>query len=72
MVTITIPNVPDELQRRIEGEARRSGRSVDQEVVVILNKALRVVPPVRLPEPTKPLREVTAQEIVEGIREGRE
>ncbi len=72
MASITIPNLPDELHRRLKTEAERSGRSLDEQVVVILDRALRLVPPVTLPTPIQPLRPITAEEVAAAIREGRE
>jgi hypothetical protein len=55
--------MPEELHRRLAMEAERSGRSVDQQAIAILDRALQVVPPVVLPIPIVPLRPVTEDEI---------
>lgn len=72
MANMTIPNMPDELHRQLQSEAARTGRSLDEQAIILLTKALRHVPPVRLPTPIKPLRPITAEEVVSAIREGRE
>ena len=73
MVSMTITNVPDDLHRRLKSEAERNGRSLDQQALAILDRALNpAVPPVRLPTPIEPLRPVTPDEIAAAIREGRE
>ena len=72
MASITIPNLPEELRRTLEEAAKKEGRSVDEQVVAILDRVLRPVPPVSLPVPIQPLRPITTEEIASGIREGRE
>jgi plasmid stability protein len=72
MASVIIPNMPDDLHRRLATEAARSGRSLDQQVIAVLSGALRSVPPVRLPKPIQPLRPVSAEEVAAAIREGRE
>ena len=72
MATITIANVPDELHRRLQRAAENDGRTLDQEAIIILDRALKPAAPVVLPIPIVPLRPVSAEEVAAGIREGRE
>ena len=72
MASLLLPNIPDDLQQRLQHRAHRSGRSVEQEVVEILDRALPKVPPIELPTPIVPLRPITSEEVVAAIREGRE
>lgn len=72
MASVVISNMPDELHRRLAADAARNGRSLDEQVVVVLSGALRSVPPIRPPKPIQPLRPITAEEIAAAIREGRE
>ena len=75
MATLTLQDVPDELHLRLKAEAERSGRSVDQYALTILERALKPavpVAPARMPTPIVPLRPITEEEISAAIREGRE
>lgn len=72
MASVMITNMPEDLHRRLVQEAKRSGRSIDQQAVELLDRALRPVPPVTLPTPIVPLRPIGEEEIAAAIREGRE
>lgn len=80
MVTLTIKNVPPEIYERIKVQAKNNHRSINGEVISILEKALSI-PPIDVQttlERTKKLREMTAHyvttadEIEKMIDEGRE
>jgi plasmid stability protein len=80
MVTLTIKNVPPEIYERIKVQAKNNHRSINGEVISILEKALSI-PPIDVQttlERTKKLREmtahyvITADEIEKMIDEGRE
>ncbi len=80
MVTLTIKNVPPEIYERIKIQAKNNHRSINGEVISILEKALSI-PPIDVHstlERTKKLREmtahyvITADEIEKMINEGRE
>ena len=80
MVTLTIKNVPPEIYERIKTQAKNNHRSINGEVISILEKALSI-PPIDVQttlERTKKLREmtahyvITADEIEKMIDEGRE
>ena len=64
--------MPDELHSRLTNEAVRNGRSLDEQVIAILDRALNSVHPVELPSPIVPLRSITSEELAAAIREGRE
>ncbi len=80
MVTLTIKNVPPEIYERIKIQARNNHRSINGEVISILEKALSI-PPIDVQatlERTSKIREltahyvITADEIEKMINEGRE
>ena len=72
MAALVLKNVPDHLHKQLKKEAERNRRSMAQEAIVILERSLRTIPPVRLPErPVKPLKRITSEMILRGIREGR-
>lgn len=80
MVTLTIKNVPPEIYERIKIQAKNNHRSINGEVISILEKALSI-PPIDVQatlERTKKIREltahyvITAEEIEKMINEGRE
>ncbi|MBV6394222.1 MAG: hypothetical protein KPEEDBHJ_03475 [Anaerolineales bacterium] len=80
MVTLTIKNVPPEIYERIKIQAKNHHRSINGEVISILEKALSI-PPIDAQttlERTKKLREmtahyvITADEIEKMIAGGRE
>jgi plasmid stability protein len=80
MVTLTIKNVPPEIYERIKIQAKNNHRSINGEVISILEQAISI-PPIDVKttlEQTKKLREMTAHyvitvdEIENLINEGRE
>jgi plasmid stability protein len=48
MAVLNVKNLPDGLYRKLKARAKREGRSVSQEVVVLLTQALESGPPVSL------------------------
>lgn len=79
MVTLTIKNVPPEIYERIKIQAKNNHRSINGEVISIIEQALSI-PPLDIKETlerTKKIREltahyvVTADEIEKFINEGR-
>ncbi len=79
MVTLTIKNVPPEIYERIKIQAKNNHRSINGEVISIIEQALSI-PPLDVKETlerTKKIREltahyvVTADEIEKFINEGR-
>jgi antitoxin FitA len=80
MVTITIKNVPPEIYERIKIQAKNNHRSINGEILSILERAISI-PPIDVKgtlERTRKLREmtadyvITADEIEKLINEGRE
>ena len=80
MVTITVKNVPKEIYERIKVRAIANHRSINGEILTILEQAVSL-PPIDVDatlERTRKLREltakytVTADEIEKMINEGRE
>lgn len=84
MTSLTIKNIPPIIYERLKQQAENNRRSLNSEVIVILEKALQVVPQ-RTPaevekilEQSRKLREMTAgyvvteEEINRWKNEGRE
>ncbi len=80
MVTLTIKNVPPEIYERIKVHAKQNHRSINGEIISILEKAVSI-PPLDVQatlERAKKIREltanyvITADEIEKMINEGRE
>lgn len=80
MVTITIKNIPPEIYEQLKVRAKRNRRSINGEVISIIEKAL-LVPPIDIEatlERTRKLRELTAhyvitdEELTRWKNEGRE
>jgi plasmid stability protein len=80
MVTITIKNVPPEIYERLKAQAKRNRRSINGEVISIIERALSI-PPIDVKatlERTRKLRELTAhyiitnEELTRWKNEGRE
>ena len=80
MVTLTLKNVPPEIYERIKIQAKNNHRSINGEILSILEQAISI-PPLDVKatlERTRKLREmtadyvITADEIEKLINEGRE
>jgi plasmid stability protein len=80
MVTLTIKNVPPEIYEQIKVHAKQNHRSINGEIISILEKAVSI-PPLDVQatlERAKKIREltanyvITADEIEKMINEGRE
>lgn len=80
MVTLTIKNVPEQVYERIKMQAKNNHRSINGEILSILEQAI-AIPPIDVQETLKRARKVreltahytiTANEIEKMIREGRE
>jgi len=72
MATITIPNIPEDLHRRLKSAAERLGHSIDEEVPHVLAEAFPPISPFKPIEPAQPLQPFTNDWLLEAIREGRE
>ncbi len=80
MVTVTIKNIPEEIYERIKTQAKVNHRSINGEILSILEQAISI-PPIDVQETLKRARKVreltahykiTADEIEKMINEGRE
>jgi plasmid stability protein len=62
MTTLAIRNVPDELYARLEAAARRHKRTVEQEVLDVLNDtASRTEAPAQAAPARRPMAEILAE-----------
>ena len=80
MVTITIKNIPAQIYERIKAQAKTNHRSINGEILSILDQAVSL-PPIDVQatlERARKVREltanyaITAEEIEKMINEGRE
>jgi len=80
MVTVTIKNIPEEIYERVKNQAKINHRSINGEILSILEQAISI-PPIDIQATIKrasKVRELTAQytitadEIEKLINEGRE
>jgi plasmid stability protein len=80
MITITVKNIPPEVYDRLKIQAKKNRRSINGEVISILEKAVSI-PPIDVKatlERTRKLRELTAhyvitnEELTRWKNEGRE
>ena len=71
MASILIKNVPKPLKEHLQREAERNRRSLNQQVLSILEQA-SAMPHVPLPNPIKPRKPFTHEWLMKVIREGRE
>jgi len=63
MATLTIKNIPMEVYERLKRRAKANRRSINQEVIAVIERALEM-PPVDVDstlERTRKIRELTAQ-----------
>jgi hypothetical protein len=80
MTTITVKNIPPIIYERLKQQAENNRRSINSEIITILEKALTIRPidAEAVLESTRKLREMTAkytataEEIEKMINEGRE
>jgi len=63
MATLTIKNIPSEVYERLKHRAKANRRSINQEVISVIERALQT-PPIDVDsamERTRKIRELTAQ-----------
>lgn len=63
MATLTIKNIPEEVYERLKRRAKVRRRSINQEVIAVIERALET-PPIDVDaalERTRKIRELTAQ-----------
>jgi hypothetical protein len=72
MSALVIRDVPPALHERLKQEAEKHHRSMNGEIIAILEKEVGPAQPVELPPPVKGIKPVDPQWIVRVIREARE
>jgi plasmid stability protein len=72
MAQILVKGIPSKLHRDLKARAQRNRRSMNQEVLTILEQSLQRVQAITVPKPMKPLKPITDDEIIRAVREGRE
>lgn len=72
MPAIVIKDVPRNLHRRLQQQAERNRRSMSQELLIIMERALRPLPPLAPIKPVKTKRPFTNAWLLKAMREGRE
>ena len=71
MPAFLVKDLPPFLHERLRQEATRHHRSMNREVITILEKELGATMPIEFPPPVKPLVPVDGREIAHGIRTAR-
>lgn len=68
MASVVIKNLPDELHRELKQRAERHHRSLNKELIAIIETAVRRPERAGLPEPVR-LRKPLTQEMLDEARE---
>jgi len=66
MVTLTIKNIPEELYERLKIQAKNNHRSINKEVINIIERSF-TIPPIDVKatlERTRKIRELTAHYVI--------
>jgi plasmid stability protein len=71
MASLLIKNVPEELHRRLRERATRERRSVNNEVIVLIELALQAPTRATLPEPVPLRKPVDERTVLRARRAGR-
>jgi hypothetical protein len=69
---LLIKSIPPDIHQRLRLQAERHHRSMNREVLAILEENLDAPPAAELPPPVRPLRPVSGEEIVRIIRHMRD
>lgn len=81
MTTITVKNIPEEIYEKIKLQAKANGRSVNSEIISILEHAVQRLTPMNVEDVLERAREtrkltahytITNEEIDRWKKEGRE
>jgi antitoxin FitA-like protein len=72
MPAIVLKDVPEQLHRRLREQAERNRRSMTQELLMIIETALRPLPPLAPVKPVRTRRPFTHAWLLKATREGRE
>ncbi len=70
MAALVIKNIPESLHQRLKEVARSHRRSMTQEVLIILEESLNIIP-IEFPDPVRGTYQLTQELIEAAIREGR-
>ena len=71
MASVLIRNLPDELHRQLKRRARRHDRSLNQEVIALIEIALDNRPVQALPAPVELRKPLTQDMLDQARQEGR-
>lgn len=71
MASLLIKNVPEDLHKKLRERAAREHRSLNMEVIVLIEHALGTRLPVALPEPLPLRRPIDTRTLLRARREGR-
>jgi len=72
MSAVIVRNLPPVVHERLRYEAHHHHRSVNREIIAILEKELVRARPFELPPPVKPLVPIDGRRIAETIRKARD
>ena len=72
MPAVVIRDLPTILHQRLKQEAERHHRSMNREIIAILEKVLSERQPAALPPPVKPLVPVDGRDVADAIRKARD
>lgn len=68
MPSVTVRDMPADVHRRLKSAALQHHRSMNQEVITIIEEALDIPGPQELPPPVKTLKPISGDAIVNIIR----
>ena len=71
MASVLIKNLPDELHQQLKLRAQRHHRSLNKELIALIEGALNRRPVAELPEPVKLLKPLTQEILDRARKEGR-
>lgn len=72
MAALLIKNLPDELHERLRRRAAANHRSMNREVIAILEREMVPWTVEELPPPVKSLKPIRGEELVQLIRDARD
>ena len=72
MSAVVVRDLPLALHQRLKTEAVRHHRSMNREIIAILERELSEEQPAALPPPVKPLVPVDGRKIADAIRKARD
>jgi plasmid stability protein len=71
MAAVLLKGLPDKTKHRIQQHARKNRRSMNQEMMVLLEEALQRREPLPLPKPLKTKRPINHEWLLRSMKEGR-